>query len=106
MARSVVETDAEKLTELAKQIDKLVYDESLSIFLCCPMALVAVNRHVKFTGHAATLELAETELTEEHWSRRQASGYRHQGVDPERLGEDATHNKTRHLQRCGPPQPM
>ena len=70
MARSVVETDAEKLTELGKQIDRLVYDEALSVFLCCPMALVAVNNHVKFTGHAATLELAETEVTEEHWSRR------------------------------------
>lgn len=70
IARSVVETDAEKLTELAKQIDRLVYDEALSVFLCCPLALVAVNRYVKFTGHAATLELAETEVTEEHWSRR------------------------------------
>jgi peptide/nickel transport system substrate-binding protein len=70
MASSVVETDAEKLTDLGKQIDRLVYDEALSVFLCCPMALVAVNNHVKFTGHAATLELAETEVTEEHWSRR------------------------------------
>ena len=70
MARSVVETDAEKLTELGKQIDRLVYDQALSIFLCCPMALVAVNRHVEFTGHAATLELAETEVTQDHWSRR------------------------------------
>jgi peptide/nickel transport system substrate-binding protein len=71
MARSVVETDAEKLTDLGKQIDRLVYEEALSIFLCCPMALVAVNKHVEFTGHAATLELAETEVTQEHWSRRQ-----------------------------------
>ncbi len=70
MARSVVETDGEKLTELGKQIDRLVYDDALSVFLCCPMALVAVNKHVEFTGHAATLELAETEVTEEHWSRR------------------------------------
>jgi len=70
MARSIVETDAGKLGELGKRIDKLVYDEALSVFLCCPMALVAVNNHVKFTGHAATLELAETEVTEEHWSRR------------------------------------
>jgi peptide/nickel transport system substrate-binding protein len=70
MAHSVVETDAQKLTELGKQIDRLVYDEALSVFLCCPMALVAVNRYVKFTGHVATLELAETEVTEEHWSRR------------------------------------
>ena len=45
-------------------------DSSLSIFLCCPMTLVAANRHVKFTGDAATLELAETEVTGEHWSRR------------------------------------
>jgi peptide/nickel transport system substrate-binding protein len=70
MARSVVENDAEKLTEFGKQIDRLVYDEALSVFGCCPMAIVAVNRHVKFTGRAATLELAETEVTEEHWSRR------------------------------------
>ena len=33
-------------------------------------ALVAVNRHVNFTGHAATLKLAETEVGKGHWSRR------------------------------------
>jgi hypothetical protein len=33
-------------------------------------ALVAVNKHVDFAGHAATLELAETEAGEGHWSRR------------------------------------
>jgi peptide/nickel transport system substrate-binding protein len=70
MARSVVETDAEKFGGLGKQIDRLVYDEALSVFLCCPMALVAVNGYVKFTEHAATLEPAETEVTEEHWSRK------------------------------------
>ncbi len=70
MGRSVVETDAQKLGELGKEIDKLVYDEALSVFLCCPQALVAVNNHVSFTGHAATLELAETEVGEGHWSRR------------------------------------
>jgi len=56
MARYVVETDAQNLTELGKQIDRLAYEEALSVFLCCPMALVAANRYVKFTGHAATLE--------------------------------------------------
>ncbi|MDN5696743.1 MAG: hypothetical protein L0G70_02065, partial [Rubrobacter sp.] len=70
MARSVVEKDAERLGELGKQIDKLVHEEALSVFLCCPQALVAVNNHVKFTGHAATLELAETEVDDGHWSRR------------------------------------
>ena len=70
MNRSVVETDPKKLAELGKELDRLVYDEALNVFLCCPQALVAVNKHVDFTGHAATLELAETEVTEGHWSRR------------------------------------
>jgi peptide/nickel transport system substrate-binding protein len=48
----------------------LVYDEALSVFLVAPQALYAVNRHVNFVGHAATFELAETEVGEEHWSRR------------------------------------
>jgi peptide/nickel transport system substrate-binding protein len=73
MARSVVETDAQKLGELGKEIDRLVYDQALSVFLCCPQALVAVNNHVAFTGHAATFELAETEVGEGHWSRRNES---------------------------------
>ena len=70
IGRFVVETDGDKLTALAKEIDQFVYDEALASFWCCPMALYAVNKHVKFVGHAATLELAETEVDEEHWSRR------------------------------------
>jgi peptide/nickel transport system substrate-binding protein len=70
MGRSVVETDPTKLGELGKRLDKLVHDEALNVFLCCPQALVAVNKHVDFTGHAATLELAETEVGEGHWSRQ------------------------------------
>ena len=33
-------------------------------------ALAAVNKHEYFTSRAATLELAETEVGEGHWSRR------------------------------------
>ena len=70
MGRSVVEKDPQKLGELGRQIDRLVHDEALNVFLCCPQALVAVNNNVSFTGHAATLELAETEVDDGHWSRR------------------------------------
>jgi len=70
IGRSVVETDPGKLGDLGKRLDGLVYEEALNVFLCCPQALVAVNRHVDFTGHAATLELAETEVGEGHWSRQ------------------------------------
>lgn len=59
-----------KLAASAAKIDQRVYDEALALFLCAPKALYAVNKHVSFTGHAATFELAETEVDEEHWSRR------------------------------------
>ncbi len=64
------EIDAGRQTELSTKIDQLVYDEALSVFLVAPKALYAVNRNVEFVAHATTLELAETEVTEDHWSRR------------------------------------
>ncbi len=70
LGRFAAEIDAERQAGLAAQIDRFVYDEALSVFLAAPQALYAVNRHVNFVGHAATFELAETEVTEEHWSRQ------------------------------------
>lgn len=64
------EIDADHQAELAAEIDRYVYDEALSVFLAAPQALYAVNRHVDFVGHAATFELAETRVTDDHWSRR------------------------------------
>jgi peptide/nickel transport system substrate-binding protein len=51
-------------------MDQLAYDEVLSVFLCAPQALYAVNEHVNFVGHATTFDVAETEVTGDHWSRR------------------------------------
>jgi peptide/nickel transport system substrate-binding protein len=70
MGRFVAQTDVRRLQAVAAEIDRFVYEEALAVFLCCPMALYAVNEHVRFTGHAATFELAETEVGEGHWSRR------------------------------------
>lgn len=64
------QTEAEQLNEAAIAIDRYSYDEALALFLCAPKALVAVNNEVDFTGHAATFELAECEVSPQHWSRR------------------------------------
>jgi peptide/nickel transport system substrate-binding protein len=65
--------DGDRQGELSVEIDRLVYEEALSLFLAYPQALYAVNKNVDFVGYATTFELAETEVTEEHWSRRNGS---------------------------------
>jgi peptide/nickel transport system substrate-binding protein len=70
MGRFVAETDPNEQAEIAAEIDRLVYEEALSVFLCAPQALYAVNRHVNFVGYATTFELAETEVGQGHWSRQ------------------------------------
>jgi len=62
--------DGQKLVKVAEQIDRYVYDEALALFLCAPQALYAVNKHVNFGPYRTTFELAETEVDEQHWSRR------------------------------------
>jgi hypothetical protein len=63
IGRFAVATDLGTLGELTTDIDRFVYDQALSVFLCAPQALYAVNRHVAFGGYAATFELAETEAS-------------------------------------------
>ncbi|MFZ0090495.1 MAG: ABC transporter substrate-binding protein [Solirubrobacteraceae bacterium] len=63
--------DSDRSRALAQQIDRYVYDQSKALFLCAPNALYAVNRHVEFKAYRATFELADTEVSPEHWSRRQ-----------------------------------
>jgi len=70
LARFAVTTDPVALGRLTTDIDRFVYDQALSIFLCAPQALYAVNRQVAFDGYAATFELAEAEVAPQHWSRR------------------------------------
>jgi peptide/nickel transport system substrate-binding protein len=62
--------DGEKLVKVAERIDSHVFDEALAVFLCAPQALYAVNKHVSFGPYRTTFELAETEVDEQHWSRR------------------------------------
>ena len=70
LGRYVQRTDAAELNRLDLEMERFAYDQALSVFLCAPQALYAVNRHVNFVGHATTFEVAETEVDEGHWSRR------------------------------------
>ncbi|MDQ0219175.1 ABC transporter substrate-binding protein [Peribacillus cavernae] len=69
-AQMASETDPDQLILKAKQIDRYVYHESLALFLIAPKKLYAVNRHVNFQPYRSTFELAETEVNNQHWSRR------------------------------------
>lgn len=68
-SQMIAEADSQKRVKLSKSIDEYVYDEALALFLCCPQDLYAVNRHVDFVPYRSTFELAETSVSEQHWSR-------------------------------------
>ena len=69
-AEMAAQIDGEKLVKVAEQIDRYVFEEALALFLCAPQALYAVNKHVSFGPYRTTFEVAETEVDEQHWSRR------------------------------------
>jgi peptide/nickel transport system substrate-binding protein len=64
------EVAREHLLMAAKEVDRYVYQERLSLFLVVPQNLYAVNRDVDFQPYRTTFELAETQVAESHWSRR------------------------------------
>jgi ABC-type transport system substrate-binding protein len=68
LARTI---DPERSRALAEQVDRYVYEQAKALFICAPNALYAVNRHVDFKAYRATFELADTEVSAEHWSRRE-----------------------------------
>ena len=63
-------TDPEAAQSAAREIDRYCYEEAKALFLCAPHALYAVNRNVNFVAYRTTFELADTTVSEEHWSRR------------------------------------
>jgi len=67
-------TDADAARERAEAVDRYCFEQSKALFLCAPRALYAVNRHVDFKAYRATFELADTEVSEKHWSRRPDDG--------------------------------
>ncbi len=69
-AELVTETSRLKASTITHMLDSLVRERALALFLVAPKGLYAVNRHVDVTPNASTFELAQTKVSEDHWSRR------------------------------------
>jgi len=62
---------------LIQQMERHTSDQAYFLFLYNPIGLAAVNRTVEFVPHAnGTLVLAETSVTDRHWSLRPGTGTR------------------------------
>jgi peptide/nickel transport system substrate-binding protein len=66
--------DRERQQVLIRQMERHTRDQAYFLFLYNPIALYAVNKAVEFVPYVSTiLKLAETGVTEQHWSVRQAA---------------------------------
>ena len=63
--------DLERQQQLVRQMERHTHDQAYFLFLYNPIQLFAVNTAVEFVPYVTTLlRLAETSVTEQHWSRR------------------------------------
>jgi mono/diheme cytochrome c family protein len=66
--------DTEQQQGLIRQMERHARDQAYFLFLYNPIQLYAVNKAVEFVPHVTTLlALAETTVSEAHWSVRQAA---------------------------------
>ena len=66
--------DAEQQQRLIRQMEKHTHAQAYFLFLYNPIQLYAVNKAVEFVPHVTTLlGLAETAVTDAHWSVQQAA---------------------------------
>ena len=65
--------DREKQQSLIRQMERYTKEQAYFLFLYNPIGLFAANKAVKFIPYVSTsLILAETLVTEQHWSLRNA----------------------------------
>jgi mono/diheme cytochrome c family protein len=66
--------DAEQQQRLIRQMERHTHEQAYFLFLYNPIQLYAVNKAVEFVPHVTTLlGLAETAVTDAHWSVQQAA---------------------------------
>jgi peptide/nickel transport system substrate-binding protein len=63
--------DRDKQTALTHRMERLTHDQAYFLFLYNPVGLAAVNKAVAFVPYVSgQLSLAETSVTDQHWSVR------------------------------------
>jgi ABC-type transport system substrate-binding protein len=66
--------DREQQQALIRQMERHTHEQAYFLFLYNPIKLYAVNKAVEFVPYRnTTLNLAETSVTEQHWSVRRAT---------------------------------
>jgi peptide/nickel transport system substrate-binding protein len=66
--------DREHQQALIRQMERHTHDQAYFLFLYNPIKLYAVNKAVEFVPYInTTLNLAETSVTDQHWSVRRAT---------------------------------
>ena len=62
--------DREQQQAFIRQMERHTHAQAYFLFLYNPIKLYAVNKAVVFVPYATMLNLAETGVTEQHWSVR------------------------------------
>jgi peptide/nickel transport system substrate-binding protein len=62
--------DRDQQQALIRQMERHTHDQAYFLFLYNPIKLYAVNKAVTFVPYAHMIHLAETSVTEQHWSVR------------------------------------
>jgi ABC-type transport system substrate-binding protein len=62
--------DRKQQQALIRQMERHTHDQAYFLFLYNPIQLYAVNKAVAFVPYVTMLNLAETSVTEQHWSVR------------------------------------
>src|SRR5262249_21904632 len=63
-------TDRAQQQAVIRQMERHTRDQAYFLFLYNPIQLYAANKAVAFVPYVSTLNLAETAVTEQHWSVR------------------------------------
>lgn len=68
--------DQEKQQAVIRQLERHASEQAYFLFMYNPIQLYAVNKAVTFVPYINVLSLAETSVTDQHWSiRKKAAGY-------------------------------